>query len=109
MVRSSAHPSIWLYRYRTQSEFSSGPGTKFRKSDWYSVFQGHRKFDLFAERDEGIHGSQRRLVSKVYALDSLKDLEKYVQEAVHHFIAILHETQGTKIDLGVWLQLFAFG
>lgn len=28
-----------------------GAGTKFRKSDWYSVWQGHRKFDLFAERD----------------------------------------------------------
>lgn len=23
-------------------------GTKFSKSNWYSVFQGHRKFDLFA-------------------------------------------------------------
>ena len=23
-------------------------GTKFSKSDWYSVWQGHRKFDLFA-------------------------------------------------------------
>ena len=23
-------------------------GTKFTKSDWYGVFQGHRKFDLFA-------------------------------------------------------------
>lgn len=23
-------------------------GTKFRKSGWYGVFQGHRKFDLFA-------------------------------------------------------------
>ena len=23
-------------------------GTKFSKSDWYAVWQGHRKFDLFA-------------------------------------------------------------
>ena len=23
-------------------------GTKFSKSGWYGVFQGHRKFDLFA-------------------------------------------------------------
>ena len=23
-------------------------GTKFSKSDWYGVWQGHRKFDLFA-------------------------------------------------------------
>lgn len=24
------------------------PGTRFPKSSWYGVFQGHRKFDLFA-------------------------------------------------------------
>ena len=88
---------------------SSGPGTRFRKSNWYSVFQGHRKFDLFAERDETIHGAQRRLVSRIYALDSLKGLEKYVEDAVHHFVNKLHEMQGTEIDLGLWLQLFAFG
>ncbi|KAK3678025.1 hypothetical protein LTR78_002120 [Recurvomyces mirabilis] len=29
-----------------------GAGTKFRKSEWYSVWQGHRKFDLFGERNE---------------------------------------------------------
>jgi hypothetical protein len=73
------------------------------------VFQGHRKFDLFAERDEGIHASQRRLVSHIYAVDSLKDLEKYVEDAVSHFISKLHKMQGNEVDLGVWLQLFAFG
>ncbi len=39
-----------------------GAGARFRKSDWYSVWQGHRKFDLFAEQDEKPHASQRRLV-----------------------------------------------
>jgi hypothetical protein len=76
------------------------------ESDWYSVFQDHHKF---AGRDEGVHASRRRLVSRIYAIDSFKDLEKYAQDAVSHFMSKLHELQGSKIGLGLRLQLFAFG
>ncbi|KAK0922838.1 hypothetical protein LTS16_012210 [Friedmanniomyces endolithicus] len=85
-----------------------GAGSKFRKSDWYSVWQGHRKFDLFGERDEKIHGEQRRLVSRAYAMDSLKDLEEYVDHAVTVFLDNMSERQGQVIDMGNWVQLFAF-
>ncbi|MCJ1225072.1 hypothetical protein MMC12_001721 [Toensbergia leucococca] len=85
-----------------------GPGTKFRKSSWYGVFQGHRKFDLFAEQDERIHSSQRRLVSSIYSENSLKDLEKYVDDAVMHFMAKMSGMQGQGVDMGLWVQLFAF-
>ncbi len=86
-----------------------GVGTKFRKSDWYSVWQGHRKFDLFAERDEGIHGRQRRLVSRIYSMESLKDLEMYVNDAVSHLMTKMLERKGQSIDMGLFVQLFAFG
>ena len=86
-----------------------GAGTKFRKSDWYSVWQGHRKFDLFAERDERIHGEQRRLVSRAYSMDALKDLEPYVDNAVDVFLDNMSQKQDQVIDLGNWVQLFAFG
>ncbi|KAK0270305.1 hypothetical protein LTR54_017022 [Friedmanniomyces endolithicus] len=85
-----------------------GAGSKFRKSDWYSVWQGHRKFDLFGERDEKIHGEQRRLVSRAYAMDSLKVLEQYVDHAVTVFLDNMSERQGQVIDMGNWVQLFAF-
>ncbi|KAF9891401.1 hypothetical protein FE257_004257 [Aspergillus nanangensis] len=85
-----------------------GAGSKFRKSAWYGVFQGHRKFDLFAEQDEAIHGAQRRLVSRIYAMDSLKDLEHYVDGAVAVFVDKMRGLQEQSIDLGEWLQLFAF-
>ncbi|KAF2679697.1 cytochrome P450 [Lentithecium fluviatile CBS 122367] len=85
-----------------------GAGTKFRKSDWYSVWQGHRKFDLFAERDEKIHGSQRRLVSRIYSMDSLKKLEPSVDNALEVLLEKL-ATQGSRpINIGLWAQLFAF-
>lgn len=86
-----------------------GAGTKFRKSVWYSVWQGHRKFDLFAERDEGVHGMQRRLVSRIYSMESLKHLETYVDDAVSHLLAKMQQRQGQSIDMGLFVQLFAFG
>ncbi|KAF2165914.1 hypothetical protein M409DRAFT_55282 [Zasmidium cellare ATCC 36951] len=85
-----------------------GAGTKFRKSDWYSVWQGHRKFDLFAERNEKIHGEQRRLISRAYAMDSLRMLEPYVDNAVNVFMNEMTKRTGQTIDMGNWLQLFAF-
>lgn len=85
-----------------------GAGTRFRKSDWYSVWQGHRKFDLFAERDEKVHGSQRRLISRAYAMESLRDLEPYVNNAVNVFLDNMAERQNQVIDMGKWVQLFAF-
>jgi cytochrome P450 len=86
-----------------------GAGTKFRKSDWYSVWQGHRKFDLFAERNEQIHGQHRRLVSSAYSMSSLKDLEPYVNDSIHFFMSRMDEMKGKSVDLGLWVQLFAFG
>ncbi|KAK4494480.1 hypothetical protein PRZ48_014778 [Zasmidium cellare] len=86
----------------------SGAATKFRKSDWYSVWQGHRKFDLFAERNEKMHGEQRRLVSRPYSMDSLRLLEPYVDNAVTAFIDEMAKRTGHVIDMGNWLQLFAF-
>ncbi|KAK6392882.1 hypothetical protein LTR65_002964 [Meristemomyces frigidus] len=85
-----------------------GAGTGFRKSSWYSVWQGHRKFDLFAERDERIHGQQRRLISRTYAMDSLRTLEPFVDDAVKVFLDNMSERQDQVIDMGNWVQLFAF-
>lgn len=87
-----------------------GAGSKFRKSDWYSVWQGHRTFDLFGERDEKIHGKQRRLVSNIYSLDQLKKMEPYVDSTLTLFLERLSEV-GKKgaVDMGKWAQMFAFG
>ena len=78
-------------------------------SDIRAIRQGHRKFDLFAERNERIHGEQRRLVSRAYAMDSLKDLEQYVDNAVNVFLDNMSRRQDQIIDMGNWVQLFAFG
>lgn len=42
-------------------------------------------------------------------MDSLKDLEKYVDDAVDVFMTKMQEMQGQSVDMGLWVQLFAFG
>jgi hypothetical protein len=87
-----------------------GAGSKFRKSDWYSVWQGHRTFDLFGERNEKIHGKQRRLVSNIYSLDQLKKMEPYVDNTLTLFLERMGEVSGKgAVDMGKWAQMFAFG
>lgn len=73
------------------------------------VWQGRRKFDLFAERDEGVHGRQRKLVSSIYAMSSLKELEKWVDDAIEVFMRRMEDQGSRTVDLGKWLQIFAFG
>ncbi|KAF2813426.1 cytochrome P450 [Mytilinidion resinicola] len=87
-----------------------GAGTKFRKSDWYSVWQATRKFDLFGERNESVHAVQRRLVAQTYSMGSLKDLEEFVNGAIKGFMRKMGGFQDSKepADMGKLVQLFAF-
>lgn len=53
----------------------------------YGMLQGGRKFDLFGEQDIAVHASQRRLVSRIYAMETLKDLEPYLDSTIQRFMA----------------------
>ncbi|CRG86476.1 Pisatin demethylase [Talaromyces islandicus] len=85
-----------------------GAGNNFRKSEWYSVWQGVRKWDLFGERNEDIHRAQKKLVSQVYSLSNMKKLEPYVNSAVVIFIDKLIAQSHAPIQMNKWAQLFAF-
>ena len=84
-------------------------GSRFQKSYWYSVIQGKRKFDLFAGRDEKIHGHHRKMVARAFALDTLRDLEPYVDKCIGVLMEKVDGMAGSSIDMGKWVQLFAFG
>ena len=74
------------------------------------VWQGHRKFDLFAERDEGVHGTQRRLINNIYSMSSLKTFEEGVDKVLECFMQCMsRQGSNATINLGKWVQLFAFG
>ncbi|KAJ5263439.1 hypothetical protein N7478_011044 [Penicillium angulare] len=85
-----------------------GAGSSFRKSDWYSVWQGRRKFDLFAERNPHVHSSNRRFVNSIYSQSGLSDFEPYLDTVLEVFISRLSQMETKHIDMGYWAQLFAF-
>jgi cytochrome P450 len=73
--------------------------------------RGTRSFDLALERDEKLHGAQRRLVARPYSMESMKRLEPHVDEIIEllcrRFDSLLQADQGV-FDLGYWIQLYAF-
>lgn len=71
--------------------------------------QGHRTFDLAGERNEQVHSAQRRLVAQAYSMVSMVHLEPKVDDSIAALLEKLYILIGEEIDLGVWLQLFAFG
>ncbi|KAG2414788.1 hypothetical protein HFD88_005976 [Aspergillus terreus] len=82
-------------------------GGKFRKSAVHDTITGTRPFDLLAQRDEKIHSAQRRLVASAYTMDSMVHLEPLVDSLIVSTMEKLSTLPGD-IDLGVWIQLFAF-
>ena len=42
-------------------------------------------------------------------MESLKSLERYVDDSVLLFMTKMRKMQGQNIDMGLWAQLFAFG
>ncbi|KAK5053697.1 hypothetical protein LTR84_001658 [Exophiala bonariae] len=85
-----------------------GIGSKFSKSDWYEPSRGARRFDLFAQQSERIHRTQRRVVNNIYTTASLRDSESAMDVTISRFMDVLENRCRGPIDLGKWLQLFAF-
>jgi hypothetical protein len=95
---------IDLKAFRTIYSSSS----KFKKSSWYSVIRGHRQFDVFGSQDLKIHAQQRRLTARAFAMESLKELEPYVDNMIEVFMSKMKKFEGKKVDMAYWVQLFAF-
>ncbi|KAJ2987475.1 hypothetical protein NUW58_g4482 [Xylaria curta] len=82
----------------------------FPKGACYSVIQGTRPFDLANERNEKIHGAQRRLVARPYSMDSTKRFEPQIDVLLDTLLRQLDGFAKTSqvFDLGFWIQLYAF-
>jgi hypothetical protein len=82
------------------------------KSEFYDPFtarlDGVRVSNLFSERDRQIHSHNRSLVSQIYSLSSLKTLEPLMEECSEIFFETMRADAGKPVDLGVWLQYYAF-
>ncbi|KAI0100592.1 cytochrome P450 [Nemania sp. FL0031] len=83
----------------------------YAKSACYSVVRGSsRPFDLSGERNEKIHSAQRRLVARAYSMESTMRLEPHIDELIIPLLKKFDDIAYSRqtIDLGYWLQLFAF-
>ncbi|KAJ5181654.1 hypothetical protein N7449_011801 [Penicillium cf. viridicatum] len=83
-------------------------GAGFNKAACYSVVQGNRPFDLTGERSEMVHSEQRKLVATAYSMSSMVHLEPKVNVVIEQLIQKLEARCGTTVDLGHWLQMWAF-
>ena len=67
--------------------------------------------DVFATRDENVHRMMKRPIANIYSMSNLVSFEPYVDSTMGYFFERLEELfvdKGRKLDLGHWLQLFAF-
>ncbi|KAI0142821.1 hypothetical protein GGR57DRAFT_485308 [Xylariaceae sp. FL1272] len=83
----------------------------FPKAPSYAVFQGSRPFDLAGERNEKIHGAQRKLVARPYSMESMKHLEPQIEAMIDALLQKLDAaatTPSQSFNLGKWLQLTSF-
>ncbi|KAF2023029.1 cytochrome P450 [Setomelanomma holmii] len=73
-----------------------------KKTDFYSVWGGgniSKQLDTFTQTDEKAHSGYRRIVTPVYTLSNVLKSEDYINK---------HADLKIPIDLGVWLQMYAF-
>ncbi|KAF2822824.1 cytochrome P450 [Ophiobolus disseminans] len=91
----------------------------FVKSEFYPVQRALSKGvplkTLFTSTDEAFHAKLRRAVSNAYAMSSLVQFEPLVDSTIKEFLAQLRNRYANKcsrngdiLDLGKWLQYFAF-
>ncbi|KAI1330408.1 cytochrome P450 family protein [Xylariaceae sp. FL0255] len=101
---SVADPDAFREIYRVKDTFKKGPS--------YAILQGKRPFDLAGERNETVHGMQRKLVARPYTMESMRSLEPQIRLVMEEVLEKLDAAAANKssqdIDLGYLFQLFAF-
>lgn len=97
-----------FFKYATDPTKSALPARGRR-----TVYAGRQKFDLFAERHERVHAKQRGLVGAAYARNAVVAWEERVDGLIEVMAEMMErvsqQDREGKVDVGVWLQLFAFG
>ncbi|GCB25018.1 pisatin demethylase [Aspergillus awamori] len=88
-------------------------GSKFIKSEWYEAWNfspDPRDHNLFSVQNVADHSSARRKVAAMYAMSAIVSYEPYVDNCIRRLREKLDSTakDGSTLDLGHWLQCFAF-
>ncbi|KAJ9606466.1 Cytochrome p-450 [Cladophialophora chaetospira] len=89
-----------------------GISSNYPKSPFYDTFtsnyQGSRLDNVFATRDPAWHKNMKSAVASTYSLSYLRQFEPLVDECCRLFIDGMLDLAGQPLDLGEWLQWYAF-
>ncbi|KAI0401531.1 cytochrome P450 [Xylaria palmicola] len=87
-----------------------GHGTRFAKSSWYDAWTAPGGWNLFGDRSIRRHADTRRRLQGAYSMTSLVSYEPYVDACGAVLARRLEEMSGAgaPVDMGHWLQCYAF-
>ena len=63
---------------------------------------------MFTARDPAEHKALKRPVAAKFSMTTIRTLEPLVDECSEIFVESMKDLEGQKIDLGAWLQWYAF-
>lgn len=103
---SIADPSLISTIYGTKENFT--------KTGFYPIqcisWKKRPEMNLFSTRDPEYHRVEKRKIGAAYSLPNLLQSEEAVDSCVNLFMDRLNDfaSKGKAVDLGAWLQYFAF-
>jgi hypothetical protein len=92
--------------------FQDLTGQRKQQSDFYASFdtpyQGQAMSSMFLTRAPAEHKRLKSAVANKFSMTSLRDLEPLMDKCSVIFLKAMHELSGAPLDLGKWLQWYAF-
>ncbi|KAL5322250.1 hypothetical protein ACEPPN_010222 [Leptodophora sp. 'Broadleaf-Isolate-01'] len=89
-----------------------GISSSFLKSDFYNTmtpyYENKLMPSMFTARDPAEHKALKRPVAGKFSMTSIRTLEPLVDECSEIFVQSMKDLEGQKVDLGAWLQWYAF-
>jgi hypothetical protein len=71
-------------------------------------YQGKTIPSVFTERDPEVHRNLKRPVAQLFSMTNMRNYEPYADQCTGIFMDAMRNLEGQRIDLGVWVQWYAF-
>jgi Cytochrome P450 len=73
-----------------------------------AIYKGQKQESLFSTRDPVYHKALKVPVAQLFSMSNMKNFEPYADECTKIFISTMQDLEGQPVDLGEWLQWYAF-
>ena len=85
---------------------------EYLQSRFYDTFNSYEKGALlqgtFQETDPTRHAPYKSAVCQMYSMSSIRQVEPMIEECTDIFMGIMSELSDYPVNLGEWLQFYAF-